>query len=88
MSRMPGLQPFRLGAFRVAADAGVPVLPVTIVGTEKILRGDRRVPRPGVIEVFLGDPIEPQEAGWAGAVNLRTRARAAVLKHFREPDLE
>lgn len=88
MSRSPGLQPFRLGAFAVAAEAGVPILPITIVGTETVLRGDTRIPRRARVEVFVSSPIPPLQGGWSGAVELRKRVRTEILRHFREPDLE
>ena len=37
-SRMPGVLPFRLGAFMVAVEAKVAVVPVTIKGTRMVLR--------------------------------------------------
>ncbi|MBW3591176.1 MAG: AMP-binding protein [Actinobacteria bacterium] len=88
MSRTPGLQPFRMGAFAVAAEARVPVLPVTILGTGRILRANRRVPRAGRIQVFISPSIQPAQGGWKGAVELRKKARLAILRHFDEPDLE
>ena len=36
--RMPGLLPFRMGAFVIAAQSGVPVVPVTLRGTRSALR--------------------------------------------------
>ena len=35
--REPGILPFRLGAFKAAVDAGLPVIPVAIRGTREIL---------------------------------------------------
>jgi acyl carrier protein len=37
-TRMPGLLPFHMGAFVAAAEAGTPVVPVTIRGSRSILR--------------------------------------------------
>ena len=37
-TRMPGLLAFHLGAFEVACQAGVPIVPVAIRGTRSILR--------------------------------------------------
>ena len=37
-SRAPGLRPFRIGAFTVAAEAGIPVTPVVLRGTRSLLR--------------------------------------------------
>lgn len=88
MSRGGGLQPFRMGAFVAAAEAGAPVVTVAIRGTGAILRGDRRVPRRGRIEVVIEGPIQAREKGWAGALELRDAAREALLRHCGEPDLE
>jgi 1-acyl-sn-glycerol-3-phosphate acyltransferase len=43
----PGLRPFRLGAFKVAAASGAPVVPIAVRGSRAILRGESRRPRPG-----------------------------------------
>ena len=88
MARTPGLQPFRIGAFAIAAEIGAPVVPVTIVGTGSILRGDARFPRHGRIQVIIGDPISAPEPGWAGAIELRNDVRAFILRHLGEPDLQ
>ena len=85
---MPGLLPFHMGAFVAAAEAGVPVVPVTIRGTRSILRDDSWFPYHGAISVTVGTPVPPQGTEWAGAIKLRDAARAAVLIHLGEPDLE
>jgi acyl carrier protein len=85
--RNPGLLPFRMGAFVVAAEAGVPVVPVTIRGTRSILRGDDRFPRHGAVAVIVGAPIMPDGNDWAAAVRLRDKVRAEILRLCGEPDL-
>jgi 1-acyl-sn-glycerol-3-phosphate acyltransferase len=55
--RASGLRPFKLGAFLVAAQAGVPLLPVTIRGMRSILRDGQKVPRPGRASISIGAPI-------------------------------
>jgi 1-acyl-sn-glycerol-3-phosphate acyltransferase len=45
------LQPFKHGTARLALEAGVPVLPVTIRGGERVWSRERRVPRPGRVEI-------------------------------------
>lgn len=60
-SRSGKLMPFRKGAFRVAADRGMAILPMTVVGTREILRpGSIRI-RPGCARLIIGTPIEPLE---------------------------
>jgi 1-acyl-sn-glycerol-3-phosphate acyltransferase len=79
MRRAPGLQPFRMGAFSVAAGAGLAVVPVAVSGTGQMLPADGWRPRPARIRVVIGSPITTAQAGWAGAVELRNAARAALL---------
>ncbi|HEX8163517.1 MAG TPA: lysophospholipid acyltransferase family protein [Pyrinomonadaceae bacterium] len=45
------LQPFKHGTARLALEADVPVLPVTIRGGERVWSRERRVPRPGRVEI-------------------------------------
>jgi 1-acyl-sn-glycerol-3-phosphate acyltransferase len=79
MSRAPGMQPFRMGAFTVAAEAGVPVVPVAIAGTRRMLAADSWRPRPARIRVVTGRPLTASDPGWRAAVDLRNRARAALV---------
>jgi 1-acyl-sn-glycerol-3-phosphate acyltransferase len=47
----------RTGVARMALEAGVPVVPVGIVGTFEALPYDRRVPRPRRVEIRFGRPL-------------------------------
>jgi 1-acyl-sn-glycerol-3-phosphate acyltransferase len=85
--RRPGLRPFQLGAFTLALDAGVPIVPVSISGTRAVLRDKGTFPRRGRISVTIGETIPPQGEGWDAALALRDRTRSAVLAHCGEPDL-
>ena len=94
--RGPGLLPFRLGAFVVAAEAGVPVVPVAIRGTRSMLRGSDFFPRRGTAKVAAAPPavpdvlpnVLPDGTGWAAAVHLRDAVRASIRERCGEPDLE
>ncbi len=58
-SRDGELKPFRKGAFRVAADRALPVLPITVQGTWQMLQpGSMRI-RPGRARLTIHPPIEP-----------------------------
>ncbi len=87
-TRIPGLRPFHMGAFVFAAKAGVPVVPVTIRGTRSILRAQNWFPRRGSVTVTLGIPIMPEGSDWAAAIKMRDSARAEILRHCGEADLE
>ena len=87
LTRMPGLQSFRMGAFVVAAQAGVPVVPVGIRGTRSVLRSDQWFPRRGALRVLIGEPIVPVGNDLAAAAALRAAAREQVLSLCGEPEL-
>ena len=61
LHRMPGLLPFRLGAFTVAVDGDASVIPVAIVGSRSALRDGQRIPRPGTVAVRIAPAIAPPD---------------------------
>jgi 1-acyl-sn-glycerol-3-phosphate acyltransferase len=87
-TRSPGLAPFRMGAFVIAAQAGVPVVPVAFRGTRSALRAESWIVRRHPVSIVFGPPIAPTGTDWAAAVRLRDAARAEILRHCGEPDLE
>jgi 1-acyl-sn-glycerol-3-phosphate acyltransferase len=86
-TRMPGLLPFYLGGFIAAAAAGLPVVPAVIRGTRSMLREGHWLPRRALLSVAVCPPVVPEGTGFAAAVSLRERTRAAMLLLVGEPDL-
>jgi fatty-acyl-CoA synthase len=84
----PGLRPFRLGAFKAAAEAGVPVVPVSLRGTRRLLRGDSWRPRRGPVHLRVGAPVHPEGAGWREVVALRDKVAAEIAAHCGEATLD
>jgi len=87
LSRQTGLMPFRTGAFQVAVQAGIPVVPAALRGVRSVLRDGRWYPRRAPVAVTFGAPVAPDGEDWAAAVRLRDRVRADILRHCGEPDL-
>ena len=85
--RMPGLLTFRMGAFVIAAQSGVPVVPVTLRGTRSALRDGTWLFRRSRVSVTFSKPIEPKGSDWDAAIALRDAARAEMLRLCGEPDL-
>jgi 1-acyl-sn-glycerol-3-phosphate acyltransferase len=52
------LRPFHAGAFKSAVKAGVPVVPIAVNGTARLWSPHVRFPRPGRVEVWMGEPLE------------------------------
>ncbi|MGC3980918.1 MAG: lysophospholipid acyltransferase family protein [Steroidobacteraceae bacterium] len=84
-----GLQAFHLGAFATAQRASLPVVPVAIHGTRRILRPGSPWPRPGVVEVeVLGTLSRTATSKDRTQIELlRDQARARILMALSEPDL-
>ena len=57
------LLPFKKGPFYLAVECGVPVVPVTIVGTHEIMPKARFRIAPGTAKIIFHDPIEPTAFG-------------------------
>jgi 1-acyl-sn-glycerol-3-phosphate acyltransferase len=85
LRRASGLQPFKLGAFVVAAATETPIVPVTLNGTRSLLRDGTWWPRRGPIGVTLGAPLVPAGTGWDSALALREAARGAIAATLAEP---
>jgi 1-acyl-sn-glycerol-3-phosphate acyltransferase len=78
------LQPFKDGAFRLARDARVPVIPVAVSGTHETL------PKHGMVlrnrmdaRVRVLEPLDP--AAFPDVASLREAARAAIARALEEP---
>jgi 1-acyl-sn-glycerol-3-phosphate acyltransferase len=84
----PGLGKFHAGAFTVAVHAKCPVVPAVIRGTRRALPPKKGWPHPGRIEIEFLEPIVPEATkADAAVVELRDRARSAILGELKEPDL-
>ena len=88
-----GVRPFQLGAFKVAADTGAPIIPVSLAGTRRFLRDLTILPRPTRVTITISPPIHPAAsnssaeagAGWHELIRLRDAARRAIAAHSGEP---
>jgi acyl carrier protein len=86
-TRRAGLTEFYLGAFKVAAEAGLPVIPGVICGTRSMLRSDQWYPRWTRVSVYIGEPVQPSGADFNAILQLRSKVRNVILQHCGEPDL-
>jgi 1-acyl-sn-glycerol-3-phosphate acyltransferase len=70
------LLPFKKGPFYLAQECNVPVVPITISGTEAVMPKGRFAIRPGkaTVTVQFHDPIEPSDFGERDCLIARVRA--------------
>ncbi len=84
----PGLLPFRLGAFRVASIAQVPVIPLLIRGSRNVLPSGSWLPRYGNLEIIIGAEIAPKGNDGEAAARLKEAVRLAMLRELDEPEIK
>ena len=61
-SRSGKLQPFRMGGFRIMAEIGAQIIPVGLIGTDKILPAFDLLPSLNQpTEIRIGNPIDARE---------------------------
>ena len=85
-SRDGRLLPFKKGPFYLAMETGAPCIPISISGTETMMRkGSLRI-RPGTVRVVFHAPVYPAEAGSREALMERVReAIASALPASMRP---
>ncbi|MEY9778929.1 1-acyl-sn-glycerol-3-phosphate acyltransferase [Sinorhizobium fredii] len=86
-TRRAGLSGFYLGAFKVAAEDGLAILPGAIRGTRSMLRADQWFPRHLPLSIEIGEPIAPSGSGFESILRLRDAVRISMLARCGEPDL-
>jgi 1-acyl-sn-glycerol-3-phosphate acyltransferase len=84
-----GIGKFHSGAFAIAARTALPVAPIGIRGTRRILPSGRFLPRPGVIDIHVLPALGPfPELDSSEVIALtRDQSRARILDATGEPDL-
>jgi 1-acyl-sn-glycerol-3-phosphate acyltransferase len=76
------VHPFKKGPFVVAMEAGVPVVPVAIVGASAITPKRRIEVHPGRVRVAIGAAVDPRE--FADKIALLEEVRRRIIALHRE----
>jgi len=76
------LLPLKKGAFMMAVQSGMPILPVTSNGAHKVLPKKTLVFRPGHITVTIGDPINTEGMTESDVPVLMEKTRQAIAKNL------
>jgi 1-acyl-sn-glycerol-3-phosphate acyltransferase len=73
------LGPFKRGGFHLAEDAGARILPVTVIGTNRVLGARDRTVHDGVaVTVVLHPPVDPRDFGPERRNELIAAVRSAI----------
>jgi 1-acyl-sn-glycerol-3-phosphate acyltransferase len=84
-SRTGKLQPFYSGAFRLAQETGVPIVPLCITGTDTMLPPGCAFLHPARVRLKALDPVDPSAfPGREGAAELRREVRKRMAQKLEE----
>ncbi len=79
-SRNQNVQPFKKGGFVLAVDSGVPIVPVVLHGTWKIMPKNQIVIEPGHVVVEIKKPIESSDYSRETKGLLMEKVRNVILE--------
>jgi 1-acyl-sn-glycerol-3-phosphate acyltransferase len=84
-SRTGKLQPFYSGAFRLAQETGVPIVPLCITGTDTLLPPGRFFLYPARVRLTALAPVDPSAyPGKSGLAELRKEVRKRMAQKLEE----
>lgn len=82
-SRDGALHGFKKGGFKLAIQAGVPIIPVTIIGSRQVLPPDSIVFRPGPMDMYVDPPIATDKLTEDDLEWLMQEVWDTMAKHIR-----
>ena len=80
-----GILPFHAGAFELAVETGLPIVPVAIRGARDVLPLGRYLPRHRPMEVRVLERLDPTDGRCRTAIALRDAARMVLARATNEP---
>ena len=83
-SKTGEIQPFKRGAFRLATKVGYPIIPTTIIGSNKIMpKGTYKLKR-GIIKVYFDKPITSEGIETRQEeIDLMNRVRDIIVSNYK-----
>lgn len=83
-----GLLPFKKGAFMMAIDAGVPVVPITISGATRIMPKAQIKIFPSTVRVTIHEPISTAGYSKVNIAELMDKTRETIFSALDENEAE
>jgi 1-acyl-sn-glycerol-3-phosphate acyltransferase len=88
-SRDGEIKAFKQGAFHLAIKSGVPIVPISIIGSGRIMPKRSVRIKPGQIKLVIGEPIEVKSFDIENRHELIEKVRNAIIKNYnswQEPE--
>ncbi len=81
-SRNGEVQPFKKGVFHLALKSGVPIIPISIIGTREIMAKSSWRVNPGKVTVVIGKPIKVTNHTPENMEELMTFVREVICRNY------
>jgi 1-acyl-sn-glycerol-3-phosphate acyltransferase len=88
-SRDGEIKDFKQGAFHLAIKSGAPIVPVSIIGSGRIMPKRSMRIKPGQIKLVIGEPIDVRSFNIEKRYELIEKVRNTIIKNYndwQEPD--
>jgi 1-acyl-sn-glycerol-3-phosphate acyltransferase len=76
------LRPFKSGPFHLALEAQVPIVPVTVSGSQRITPKGRLTVHSGLVKIRFGKPIPTRGLARSDRAGLKARVRQAIAEGY------
>jgi 1-acyl-sn-glycerol-3-phosphate acyltransferase len=81
-SRNGEIKPFKQGVFYLAIKSGVPIVPVSIIGSGRIMPKRSLRIKPGPITMVIGNPIEVKNFNIENRQELIEKVREEIIRNY------
>lgn len=81
------LKPFKKGAFRMAEDLQLPILPVTIEGADQVMKSGGVLITPGRIKLTFHEPIPVADINRLGSAEIMARSERIIANGLAEEQM-
>ena len=78
------IRPFKKGSFYLAIQSGVPIVPVTILGSREVMKKRKLGIRPGTITVVIDKPVDVKEYTLENREDLIEKIHRVVTGNYRK----
>lgn len=75
---------FKAGSLKIAIKAGVPIVPVTIDGSYKIMEQNKNLIKPAVVDMIISEPIETANLTKEETAELNNRVYSIIKSKIPE----
>lgn len=76
--------PFQKGAFRLAIETGIPILPMAVIGADRIMKRGSLLLRPGTIRIYFSEALPPPPPSERAVDDFMTTCRNRLLAMLQE----